>query len=356
MKFYPKALIFTTLFLKLLLSQSSWLNQSIDSKYNLEDAYFLNDSVGWVCGYDNSDYKRKGVILKTTDGGDSWNLVYSFNEFNKIVSLTFSDSLTGWFCASGNLYRSVDGGETWNKFYFHPSIDSIRTGIKKILFTKDGVGWLLASLGQIIKTTDNGNSWSMLEIPTHRNLRSLFFLDSLRGWVCGDYGTVLRTGNGGKTWYWQKTNTPWHLYDVKFYNDSLGIVTGQRVALRTTNGGKIWSEVENCSGNVIYFINSDTVIVGYINLRKSIDSGETWCPINIHSYNWIKDIEFVNNTGWAIGWFGKIVKTNKAFGPFLLDIDSNIALTDNGTVAFANGEESEKTKPEYSIDGSDSTY
>ena len=48
----------------------AWTFSSLSFPYNLNDVYFVNDSVGFAVG-DN------GVILSSNDGGDNWVVVSS---------------------------------------------------------------------------------------------------------------------------------------------------------------------------------------------------------------------------------------------------------------------------------------
>lgn len=79
---------------------------------SFKDVFFLNDTVGWVCG-------KNTTLLKTTDGGENWTPLpvpvteYPFQGY----SVHFVDENTGWMGGTygQGVYITTDGGQTWNK-------------------------------------------------------------------------------------------------------------------------------------------------------------------------------------------------------------------------------------------------
>ena len=113
----------------------SWIFSSLSFPYNLNDVYFINDSVGFAVG-DN------GVILSSNDGGDNW-VVVSSGTTNNLVDILFYNDTVGYICSKddgnpnnggngvgGTLLKTNDGGNTWNIFYFeNDDIDYNKIGL-----------------------------------------------------------------------------------------------------------------------------------------------------------------------------------------------------------------------------------
>ena len=59
----------------------------------LEDIFFIDANNGWVVG-------ENGIILHTTNGGDSWGIQTSGTE-EKLLSVSFADSAVGWIVGGG---------------------------------------------------------------------------------------------------------------------------------------------------------------------------------------------------------------------------------------------------------------
>src|SRR5438128_8239223 len=70
---------------------------------------FINETHGWV--------QRSDGILRTTDGGHTWELVAAAYQpqDQALHHLSFYDERNGWALRSGSVYHSRDGGRTWTK-------------------------------------------------------------------------------------------------------------------------------------------------------------------------------------------------------------------------------------------------
>lgn len=88
-------------------------------EFYLNQIFFINASVGLVVGENNRD--GNGVIMRTDDGGATWSVV--FNTENSMVALAMVDELEGW--AGGAVYgagissylvHTTDGGRTWQEW------------------------------------------------------------------------------------------------------------------------------------------------------------------------------------------------------------------------------------------------
>jgi photosystem II stability/assembly factor-like uncharacterized protein len=74
-------------------SYCQWITTPIPaSGYRYDDIYFMNPSLGWAINYSlGSD----GAVLKTTDGGSSWQTLLS-GSGAKFRDVGFVDSLNGF--------------------------------------------------------------------------------------------------------------------------------------------------------------------------------------------------------------------------------------------------------------------
>jgi photosystem II stability/assembly factor-like uncharacterized protein len=74
------------------------------------DLFFLNDTLGWVCG-------NHSAIARTIDGGFSWEEIFTTGTTYDLYKIRFVDPDTGYACGSygseGLLRKTVDGGFTW---------------------------------------------------------------------------------------------------------------------------------------------------------------------------------------------------------------------------------------------------
>ncbi len=103
--------LFAFLFIVLAIStgraQTSWFWQNPHPQgYGLQDGKFLNASTGFAAG-------KNGTIIKTTDGGNNWSIIYSdsnvtFNTFKIINSNAIF--VAG---SKGVILKSINLGISW---------------------------------------------------------------------------------------------------------------------------------------------------------------------------------------------------------------------------------------------------
>jgi photosystem II stability/assembly factor-like uncharacterized protein len=184
-----------------LAAQSSWLEVSLPVQdTTLFRISFVDSFHGWIAG-------RSGVILATTDGGNTWRadsvvLPYRVFEF-KFVSPS-----VGWLLASNAgqppgpwpgleraLYKSTDAGLTWFEIILPDSFD-----VTAISFTSENLVRVAAPA--LWATTDGGQSWELRSsLP---GVASLDFYDDLTGYAGGGWlfpsPYLLETTDGGYSW------------------------------------------------------------------------------------------------------------------------------------------------------------
>jgi len=99
-------------------------------------------------------------------------------------------------------------------------------------FRDDRNGWAVGERGTLLRTTDGGETWTIIPTNVNVTLLSVQFLNDDEGWAIGRAGTILRSSDEGKTWVRQESTTKQNLYSLIF-NKKIGwVVGGGGVALR----------------------------------------------------------------------------------------------------------------------------
>jgi len=223
---------------------------------SLMDLCMLDDGQhGWSVGGLGS----MKLIMRTTDGGASWDsLEFSFNAFPKGIHFV-SDQL-GWVCCEdGEIFSSTDGGTSWTE---QPSGSS--QNLARIQFIDANEGWVTGGISSgsyiVLHTDDGGASWEDQSFGSGcYSCDDLYFTDSQNGWICGMDNAFDRhihhTDDGGQTWTRQTVASGDGLVSSITFADSM-------------NGWAVTSSIYDDPSGVIYHTangGDDWVIQGYTN-------------------------------------------------------------------------------------------
>jgi photosystem II stability/assembly factor-like uncharacterized protein len=183
-------------------------------------------------------------VTRTTDGWNSWQSTSFYIEHDsvfyegRLTDVYFLNTSVGFATAivdlplGGAIVRTTDGGSTWETVYFS---DEELLGID---FTLDGIGYAVGDHGVILQSLDGGQTWMSQDSGVSTRLRSVDFPSETKGIVVGDSGVILRTENQGGTWLQQSSGVTDDLLGVRFVTDRVGVVVGKNgVILRTITGG-----------------------------------------------------------------------------------------------------------------------
>jgi hypothetical protein len=89
-------------------------------------------------------------VRASSDGGRSWHPVGEPDQ-GVLLSVDFTEALSGWGVTADHVVRTVDGGQTWKP------VDP-PCGGEKVCFTGPDDGWAAAG-PHVYRTTDGGDSW-----------------------------------------------------------------------------------------------------------------------------------------------------------------------------------------------------
>ena len=200
--------------------------------YNVSNIDFLSSQIGFLSlnswGYKGSSNESYYTLLKTNDGGHSWNVVGN----NKaLYSTTFVDDKIGYGLLApdlGNddypvirdnsyeastLVKTTDGGLSWNPVNFLDGKDVESADIINynviFLFTITEINSEDVYYS-IYRTVDGGANWEEINTPQENSkyLEYYNWISAKEGYVLYDTAvyndfdekTLFYTDNGGKTW------------------------------------------------------------------------------------------------------------------------------------------------------------
>jgi photosystem II stability/assembly factor-like uncharacterized protein len=267
--------------------------------------FFVDDNLGWITG--------DKYLLKTTDGGKSWDTAYYAID-QRLISVFFINSQKGWAVGDGGkIIRTTDGGDSWQLM-----TSGSNKNLTSVCFADENIGVAVGEKGTILYTEKGGLEWEKIAIDLNADLFRVFCKDFRCLNIVGQDGLVLFSGDG-RNWRTRSVPVHRHIYDGYFKDVDTGWVCGySKDVYYTTDGGLSWTpQWAGGSGKYPdYFTlctngQNELWIAGrYSNLIKTTDGGAEWTHINPGLRNYLDRISFVSTTeGWVIDDEDTIYKT-----------------------------------------------
>ncbi|NOX65718.1 MAG: T9SS type A sorting domain-containing protein [Chlorobi bacterium] len=334
-------------------SGETWERQSnFAARKNLYSIFFIDENNGWI-GSDS------GKIFRTIDGGESWDEVtVNPGEWgNSIWSIQFLNKNTGFAIMGKSIIKTEDGGASWQIKY---TDDNYNYSLSTVYFLDSLNGWVIGEIRKLIHTTDGGNTW--IEDSTVAKwggyLSDIYFADTLHGIIIGRYGIdaekgfICKTIDGGANWTRKEEMKALnsisavdkkHIWTVGlssiYYSNNFGVewesqvsdITGMLSSLcfiddvhgwttswtftpglfETTDGGNSWVKKLDVRGRDLSFIDNYGWVLASHSIYSSNDNFDTWIEQPLEFFvGGAESIYFVNkNLGFCVGWFGPIIKT-----------------------------------------------
>ncbi len=235
---------------------ATWAPRTLPTDRLLMDVDFADTEHGWAVG-------QSGAIVHTDDGGATWTTQASGSTalLGLIDAPTASD---GWALGvrvvkrprptlKGVVLRTTDGGASWDHVALPDSFVPL-----EMSFISSTQGWVVgAELGPrgitamtCLHTVDGGATWQDLSfgaLTTGAVLSDVQFTDAQHGWVVGyrsGGSVVLSTDDGGVTWTDRAAGSALagqYLSGVRFVGPDVGWVSGMAGIFQTTDGGATWT-------------------------------------------------------------------------------------------------------------------
>jgi photosystem II stability/assembly factor-like uncharacterized protein len=268
----------------------TWTPLSVDLDGEIIAIDFVTESVGWIVTRPSGLYMHS-AILRTDDGGQSWQEQVTFSDTYWISGLQGIDESTAYavgilgntpYC-SGRVVSTHDAGATWDEIFYSEQRDT-----RSAWWSDADHGVVIADCdekGYALTTDDGGATWMEKVLPAFGELASIQFVtrssaflqfdsrrdmslepglyvthDELGTWsqiadsvtsfhavdsltvFATRAGELVRTGDGGRTWHLglsPQEELDW----VQFLDPWLGWTAGgARTVFTTEDGGGSWSD------------------------------------------------------------------------------------------------------------------
>ena len=236
---------------------------------------FADDLRGWAVA-------RAGTVLRTTDGGDSWQVQREWSpDYADLFDVEYLPDGTLVACGGeGRVHRSTDDGRTWQR------IDTGATGqLRDVALRPDGAVSVTGEAGVLLVSTDDGITWNDVGPGVGRGHHHLW-KSSTEVFLVGE-GLAHRSVDGGATWTQVFTPPFGGLQEVFLLDPDTVIALFGNGHGRSDDGGGTWTMTSTFQGP-FYLIGSarltDEHWLGISHgeggrLWETRDAGQSWAQL-----------------------------------------------------------------------------
>ena len=286
------------------------------------DLFFVDKNNGWATG-------ESGKIIHTIDGGISWE--YQQTPLSILIySVCFINKDIGWACSENKIIKTTNGGENWNIAF----VDTVRSKFgttdssykyyQQVYFKDELNGWAVNESGELIHSSDGGYNWIKQAEWEFGGPAYISFGDYNNGFVYCPGNNLLISLDGGNSWTSKNLDSIGYVNNIKFVSKNNGwiitsnmysdaVFTGSPV-YHTTNGGINWISKAKIDDPLLTSITFTSIDNGWITgskgIYQTIDGGNTWKADEISDENgWFQKVFSVDEQNiWAMDFNGRIFK------------------------------------------------
>jgi photosystem II stability/assembly factor-like uncharacterized protein len=273
-----------------------------------------------ICGV-----SLKGDIWQSTNLGASWvQKVEGIGTLPADWAISFSDENNGWVVGDRGLtYKTTDAGESW-------TLISSGCGdeITDLEMFNEEIGYAVTYFGYLFRTRNAGAFWDVKQLKVTgqvfgrgEGLNAVSAVDEWFAVTGGQGGILFRTYDGGD--FWESVGYPtlpgtFDVNGIKMVSRDVGYIAGNgngdENVWKTTSGGSFWTPLANtpafyaaidARGEMVWALSGGTVV------DRSLDGGNTFERIELPGdVNYCSDIEFADaSVGWIAGWYGYVARS-----------------------------------------------
>ncbi len=205
----------------------SWqdISDPLYADYYWSGLHLVSPSNIWVCGKSSSS---QGTIIHSTDGGVSWREEADSlaGLFDYMITIKAWDEDNAWVVGSGySIVRTVDGGDSW-ELVTPDSAQGSQNDANGITLLSPEEAWVSLDYGNIWHTSDGGENWAFQDSGENGFfLLRICAISSSSAWIGGGsaFGTpsglIMHTSDGGNTWTKQTDQLSVNIWGVSFAGD-----------------------------------------------------------------------------------------------------------------------------------------
>lgn len=344
---YKNEIVIVLMFLNLTIilqnesrGQTGWYTLNSIYQVSYKAVYFLDNNTGFLAGDGN-------VILRTTNGGLTWNNTNPGGISFNASGIYFLNSTTGWFCAgmvytngayNYYVFKTSNAGETWTViysasyfslglFFFPGSIKFLDENTGIMTFWGKKSPNLQTYTGKILRTTTGGESWSRVDsnlafYSVSGTEDKLAVAGFYRNENYNDTGYIKTSSDRGLTWRNSLVYPDGGYFSADMTDPNTIYAAGWTITdsqyatvSKTTNFGRIWTNNQVRAGRFFTGVDMIDSSTGWTSgnlglIYKTTNAGVNWNSQTTPTGQLLNSIYFVNSSyGYSVGENNTIIKT-----------------------------------------------
>ncbi|MFE8071926.1 YCF48-related protein [Marinobacteraceae bacterium S3BR75-40.1] len=274
----------------------------------------------------------RGHIIYSEDRGQTWTQA-QVPVSTLLTAIDFPTADTGWAVGHGGVVlRTTDGGTTWEKVF-----DGYRASELTISYLEDQIAELEQKIEEAPDNKKSDLEWKLeglqftledaqydAEVGPWKPLLDVWFRDANHGFVIGAYGMIFHTKDGGETW----TNWAGQIKNEnRFHYNAIAQITGGALFIggeagtlyRSTDGGETWETLDSPYSGSFFGISgtgnvNEVVAFGLRgHVFRSTDLGRTWTSVSTPTESTLTGAAAGDNNRLVIvGNDGAVIVSNDA--------------------------------------------
>lgn len=230
----------------------SFTSRPIPEEFDITEINFLNNSTGYISGTD-------GMVYRTNNGGQSWNIL-DLGTTEAIDGIyLFSYSIAYFVGSNGLVSRFSDNSNLWDTEVQKET----NKNLKGIIYFDNIEGLAVGDDGTILYTY-GGALWENRAPITSYNFNGLAKLSLNSALVVGDHGVIVKTSDKGSSFQLIDSGTTEDLLSVDFIGETYGFISGKNgITLVTKDGGETWTQIESGTSRDLNSISASSASTAY---------------------------------------------------------------------------------------------
>lgn len=207
-----------------------WVQASVPSQKMLTAISFVSDQTGYAVGHD-------AIILKTDDGGSTWQKVYENLELGvPLLDIWFASEGKGIAVgAYGLTVKTDNSGNTWE--VISDAIGNADEMHLNVIVGNQKEIVIAGEQGVLFHSNDRGHNWQSINSGYNGSWFGLVQKHDQQLWLSGLRGTVYQSNNRGQEWSAEFTGLTQTLFGATLLNDQYPVLVGDAgtVAIKQNN-------------------------------------------------------------------------------------------------------------------------